>query len=217
MKAYFLAAALLVCLFTNAQTDLRFADSTAVWNLAETAYLETIDSPGIDGIPRTKVYHVEKDTFFNNHSYQKIMPQGWQRNLIRKDSTGRVYWFDHASGADKLIYDFGLEKGDTITLDTKSDWEWSDTLVTLVVDSVDSVFYGTWRKRLFLQCNSPHPCTWDGTYDTWIEGIGSLRSYFLRPYAYEPSRGIVLDSSASPKKASPTTSFPPAMLEWKML
>jgi hypothetical protein len=68
------------------QANVRFADSTAVWNQCHTILLEGIQ--GTFGDDRIDIYRVAQDTFFNNFSYQKIIsPSISTSAFVRQDST----------------------------------------------------------------------------------------------------------------------------------
>lgn len=150
----------------KAQTDFRFADSTAQWNVLTTTFL--MMGP-YDYYYSTQSYYVEKDTFFNNHAYQKIYPSNSGRTFLRKDSVSRVYLFNTWDTAEYLLYDFSQQSSDTILLAVD---KWRSGYC--IVDSVDSVNIIYPRKRMFVtyHFDASGP-------DIWIDGIGSLNSNFL--------------------------------------
>jgi hypothetical protein len=88
----------------------------------------------------------------------------WYRyGAIREDSLKRV--FIHRDGQQKLLYDFGLELGDSI----KNSWD-----IYVYVSSIDSVKIGpdsAWHKRLFFADRKDS----DNQLHPWIEGIGSIQ------------------------------------------
>jgi len=166
------------CISGKAQNDFRFADPTAVWNLHEFYYWAPSGSEEM-----TVTYRVQKDTTFNGFDYQKIIPRpSYSSNFIfiREDSTAKVFVNDDYylyPESERLVYDFSLNEGDTFKFFNPHP---QDTII-LMVDSTDTVTYGTPRKRMFMKCISEDDC-----FDiTWIEGIGSLNSHFLSPLVYE--------------------------------
>jgi hypothetical protein len=51
-----------------------------------------------------------------------------------------------------------------------------------VTDSIDTIFLFKDRKRIFVRCTFENENNFN-LYDVWIEGIGSLNTHFLFPYA----------------------------------
>jgi hypothetical protein len=179
---------LLINCLLPAQSDFRFADSTAQWKVCYTSLME--GEQGISSYDQMEMHQTANDTFFNNHSYQKITPgiiflgSVDEYALIRKDSLGKVYRFDNYTQADRLIYDFSLNAGDTLSV-LPSLTSWSSDTVLLLVDSTDTVIIGKARKRMYLRCLSGGPCPFFVSSDVIIEGIGSLKSCLFGPYIYE--------------------------------
>lgn len=176
-------AATLLC--QTPQHSFRFADTSAVWTQCQSIFFE--GPQGIDAVSHTDVYGISKDSFFNNFTYQKITPGLVSPSaFVRQDSTRKVFLYDFDLQSDRMIYDFGLNKNDTLRLYNSLHLyhpSLEDT-IKLVVDSTDTVIYGTARKRMFLRCITGTYCTWYRG-DVVIEGIGSLNSHFLSPYVYE--------------------------------
>ena len=186
-------AVVLFCSLSNAQNDFHFADSTATWDV-RVHYL--IGGPGIQnpyyGCAIYNDYKVIKDTFFNNLYYQEIN-RFIETAFFRKDSSGKVFLYDKGIETERMIYDFGLVKADTVALFIPN--QTSNGTVKLVVDSTDTVFYGIQRKRIFLRCVSASGHNCSPEEDVWIEGIGSLNSFFLKPYYHEFTTPIYFDLS----------------------
>jgi hypothetical protein len=164
MKTLLLFHTQFLVLLVGAQTDFHFADSTAQWQL-----LATYSGPPFTALV---VYNVESDTSMNGKMYQSII--GRERRYLRRDSAQRVYLRspDAFAGdtSDYLLYDFGKRAGDTI----KNPGSQLCGPVWCVVDSVDNVLLGRYRKRMFV--------TWHGGiigHDVWIDGIGAALSHFL--------------------------------------
>lgn len=187
-----------------AQTDFRFADSSAVW-VQCTAHCD--EGPyGVNCDISTDTFRVAGDTIINGISYQKIIPSNvwWhgissaQFHLLRKDSTGKVFEYNTdfvLSNSERLIYDFGLNQGDSFTVHfpphihgwagNDTTWVYSDS-IRFVVDTVDFIFIGTSKKRMYLR-NITDYYNYRYTYDTVIDGIGCFRSAFVSPYIHEYS------------------------------
>lgn len=130
-------------------------------------------------------YLIKGDTIINNHTYHIIQKVGVERQKVGAATCGSIlnYIDEHAGyfrndtsnkkvfyinpkvgiNQDSLLYDFDLEKGDTLT----------DSYLTggyvHLVDSVDTVnINGSLRKRFFINdsCQS-------GIDPVLIEGVGS--------------------------------------------
>jgi len=140
------------------QTNFRFSDSTAQWNVV-LFYDTWLPYPDYY---LTLVFQSESDTVLNGVSYQNI-----SGHFMRRDTTNRIYMYQ-TDTSEVFIYDFGANKGDTIYNLQNDD---NSQTYNTIVDSVDSVYVGHWRKRMFI---GPYP-------DIWIDGIGSLYSHFLYP------------------------------------
>lgn len=131
----------------SAQTDFRFADSTAQWNV--------IDYSGLYPFPvTTKIYEVNADAIVNGKTYQKIGPF-----YFRRDSLNRIYTPNY------LIYDFGKSANDSIS-------NVGPQNAFCYVDSVDSIMLGHYRKRMFIRYGIDYSQL--SFSDVWVDGIGSL-------------------------------------------
>lgn len=142
----------------NAQTYFPFATENKIWG--EITFLWTSVS--------TTYYKLQGDTIINNKSYKVIyssrdsLMQYWTKDnsFIRVDSIKKVYQYD--SEAEKLIYDFSLQLGDSIEVGSQGFYA--------KVDSTDSILInGQYRKRIIFD-------PWFNEF--WIEGIGSSSSPF---------------------------------------
>jgi hypothetical protein len=186
MKKILLLAFLALTFNSFSQTTFRFADSTAVWNQCHASFYE--GPQGTWATYQTNVYRVSGDSVLYNKTYQKIIP-GYpsyeaEYALIRKDSSSKVFLFDPDILSDRMIYDFGLNEDDTLRLFKPASFFEGEDTIKFVVDSTDSVTYGTLRKRMFVRCVSGNYCGWFSN-DILVEGIGSLSSHLLSPYIYE--------------------------------
>lgn len=166
MRNSFVFLLIVVCLKLEAQTSFRFADTTARWNIVTyengmwcncVSYYTTIRS-------------VEKDTAIGGLNYQQITG-----NIsVRQDSTGAVYQRLPSDLSERKIYDFGKVAGDTFRIENT----FGSLRCTVV--SVDSVYLITYnRKRVFIRYEADFGIF--GILDTWIEGVGSLKTNPFNP------------------------------------
>jgi hypothetical protein len=160
MKKGLLTGLLFVCYhFVFPQSNFRFADSGSVWNVIDEPF-SCIGSPGAICY-QTFTTAYENDTLISGRWYQNLSD-----NYLREDSLHKVYSF--ADNTDYLIYDFSKVAGDSI----------HETAVgeplTILVDSVDTVFIVHARKRMFVKYSGY-------LNDIWIDGIGSIYTNFLYP------------------------------------
>ncbi len=160
-----------------AQTNFRFADSTAQWTvLASTSW----------GQPSTPVYRVVGDTIIAGKQYQNINslnPFPLAIDPIRKDSTSKVFAKSPFDSVEIMIYDFGAVKGDSFAYNT-----YHIPYLACRIDSVDSIMLDRMRKRMFVTYMSDSfstsidpPLAPYRDYDVWIEGIGALYTPFYLP------------------------------------
>lgn len=177
MKHCYTLLLLIWCSLASAQTDFRFADSTAQWNVLESEYYFFGG-----GGQFTFSYLVGNDSVVNGYSYQSILCMSgsglflYQDSimLIRRDSLGRVYRRFHSDTSDMLIYDFSKGKGDTVVLLVPQLVYFGGLVCS--VDSTDSIVIGHSRKRMFITYSGSG---WNS--DVWIEGIGSTKSIWISP------------------------------------
>ena len=151
-----------------AQTDFRFADSTAQWNIliSENSWSQSVNTAEV---------LVIKDTIIDNLQYQAInvrMPLGafFAEEEFVRDTANKVYRRDNTDTIEHFIYDFGRQTGDTFYIDNGT------YPIYCHVDSVDTVILDKPRKRMYISNCYYEPCS-----DVWIEGIGSIGSFFLFP------------------------------------
>jgi hypothetical protein len=160
-------------LFTKAQSDFRFADSTAQWGVLETQY--PFWCPCYNWT--THHFSVVKDTLINGLNYQLVRENSLHDKFIRKDSTGEVFYRNRYDPAEFKIYDFGKVAGDTFRMN--SEYSAAFGPVLMYVCSTDTVNFDKPRKRMYLSpfdmagCNSPHNIA--------IEGIGMLNAHLFYP------------------------------------
>jgi hypothetical protein len=165
MKQLVLLIIMLVGYSASAQTNFRFADSTAQWNVLETGNALWCACYSYSTTSRMAL----GDTVIGSYNYQII--SGY---FIRRDSVGRV--FEYFSNSEKILYNFSLQAGDTLELGNYFDYSYLN--VTAYIDSTDSIMIDYPRKRLYLHYVGLNGGTFQ---DIWIEGIGSMWSDFLFP------------------------------------
>lgn len=154
----------------NAQSYIYhpFPDSDAVWRVDYYDY----SNPNCQWGPCAQYYYtLGKDTLIGSYLYKSVIPRGsgGLGGFIRQDISMKKVYVRVSDSTEKLLYDFTLNKGDTLQPNNINVW----SLDTIVVNSVDSVLInGQYRKRWVL---SP-PIFNDTTM--LIEGIGSNRGLF---------------------------------------
>ncbi|HLP21666.1 MAG TPA: T9SS type A sorting domain-containing protein [Chitinophagales bacterium] len=156
----------------------RFADSTAQWNV-----LEYYTGFAGDGYVSTLHFSANDDTLLNNQAYQ-IIDYDWRvyplesngKFYIRKDSTEKVYGRINVDSADYLLYDFGKLPGDSFVI---HDPRYLLYPTVVHVDSVANTFHGQARKVMHVSTSNEGVAL--NYKDVFVEGVGSLHSFFLYP------------------------------------
>jgi hypothetical protein len=177
----------LLSICSSAQPYVSFPDSDATWRVSHEWDVMTYDYYS---------YSIGGDTTINGIQYKKLVSlinnHVYDSNdsvigAIREDSLKRIFFYGRLtvqfenfdSVGEYLIYQFGLNIGDTIPL-----FKLNPSSGPVVVQDIDSVLVdGMYRKRytLWNQNAEYEPLGWYG--QTWIEGIGSDWG-LLGPYAY---------------------------------
>jgi hypothetical protein len=116
-----------------------------------------------DFIPTTTYGSTQGDTIINNHSYLKFYSETGSYYAIRQENK-KIYakYFDQSQ--EFLLYDFNVNKGDTIHSAAQRGYI-SRLPIVSDVDSVQ-LYNGEYRKRFIVN-----------GYDTWTEGIGSINGF----------------------------------------
>ncbi|HEX8515687.1 MAG TPA: T9SS type A sorting domain-containing protein [Bacteroidia bacterium] len=160
-----------------AQAYLTFPTDSVQWSVRQ-----TINSPFAQN---TDQFRIKGDTILNGITYGKMYTTPdvnyYSSNetlncFIRKDSTKKVFVkYPQGTGVDTteyLLYDFGCNIGDTISI--KLQHYTTQSIYLFEVTYIDSTTLGTGiTRRIFLNPASPliWACTAFGL--EWIEGIGS--------------------------------------------
>lgn len=175
MKKYLPLLFFLVSLQSFSQTDFRFADSTAQWNVLSAQWCMGAPCASF----QTMVYQVKVDTTINQLKYQivSLSATGIPSYFLRKDSLQKTYAFAHNDSVEHLLYDFGLNANDTVRVSGIAGNGIIFTTLCRVV-RVDSIMLNRLRKKIVV---SYYPDDTIYMQDTWIEGIGSVHTHFLTP------------------------------------
>lgn len=163
----------------KAQTDFRFADSTAQWNVVYGNYWDCHTTMCFEW--HTAIHKIKDDTVINGFYYQTIdgaLFPGGSQGFIRKDSAQKVFLRTHRDTVEDLLYDFSKQAGDTFSI---SYFRFSSRRKLFCnVLSTDTVVLDKPRKRLIVKYGDLWASPWYAE-EAWIEGIGSLQTYFLAP------------------------------------
>jgi len=145
----------------------------------------------------------EEDSLINGQIYHRIEEiETYSETLIqvyylREDvNSKKVFHYHEGLQTEFLLYDFGVQIGDTFDLETTLTWQ--DIVVSLphVVNNIDEVQLenGEWRKRIQLTRLATTITTPNSAWDlpetfqySWIEGVGcdSLRMVNYFPDAWQ--------------------------------
>jgi Secretion system C-terminal sorting domain len=128
-----------------------------------------------NGYPwRSNYIKFQGDTLINNVAYKKILrcndslQTDWFVNgYIREDTLKKVFLFNEQNQTDELIYDFGLEVGDSLT---KTNWDgWNIYLGSIEYVTLENSAVPIRQLNFYSD-----PDTSEGYWlATWYEGIGS--------------------------------------------
>jgi hypothetical protein len=166
MKKYLISYIIFLFTINSFCSEIPIIDTTKVWSVLNVEY-----SP-MGEFKSTHFFKFEDDTIIHDTLFYKIFES--------YDSTNSSWFFteqfisENASkiflrniyGINRILYDFNLNVGDTITqlnmFDQEMDWK---------LNTIDSIFLEkTWHKRLVFGILGCGGCP----NDIWIEGIGSL-------------------------------------------
>lgn len=160
MKSYLLTIFSFIITAGLFSQQTHFPDSNAVWSVLDFKYVTDGDST-VNGKEYIKFYSID-DTVITSTSQKKLA------GLIREDTNTRKVWGIYPDSAQEmLLYDFSLEKGDTIKVTM---FHYGFATHNVKVDSIDTInINGINHKRLHLKESGVNH--WGGEF--WIEGIGS--------------------------------------------
>jgi hypothetical protein len=156
----------------KAQTYVPFPDTNAYWNEIK-QYQGICDPP--DYCKYT--FYFDGDTLINAESYHKVYVDdsiyiSYMGGLREIDKKVYFFWRDCADPV--LLYDFGLNVGDSVRL--ACDLCYFEGPLYMKVTSVDSVLIGdtSYRRRINFDY---------GPEQSWIEGIGSVGGLFYPAFS----------------------------------
>lgn len=124
------------------------------------------------------------DTLINGMNYSQV----WEcdiayRGALRDDGLGRIYYVPKDETVERLVYDFSLNTGDTVTVYIEDPFNTPNYAMQNV--QVSNVQYidinGVQRKAL------------DMSGSQWIEGIGCTQGLFREPWANVSNYGTGLE------------------------
>ncbi|OIO99747.1 MAG: hypothetical protein AUJ97_08545 [Bacteroidetes bacterium CG2_30_32_10] len=121
------------------------------------------------------------DTIINSTNYNKLYSSwldtvnfnGYVGGLRQDYANKKTYFIYNGETEENIIYDFALQEGDTFYIHYPNEQPWFDILINK--DSVEIVD-GTYRKRFNFN---------DSYMNTWVEGIGCMRTFIYRPIGLE--------------------------------
>ncbi|MDY0076556.1 MAG: T9SS type A sorting domain-containing protein [Bacteroidales bacterium] len=169
MKTLISTLFVLVSLLAFGQNPYQIADSTKKWSTVKHAMLPM----GIIACDGTKTTKFQEEVIINNTTYFRVfeaqdsLQQNWSHiGYLTEDTLSKkVYYAGWNAEAIGLIYDFGLSVGDSVVVDNY--YAGYENLL-MVCEGIDSVnINGMYKKAFFLRA------PYYGTYDSWIEGVGS--------------------------------------------
>lgn len=156
----------IVCTIIFAQNYYPFPSSNTIWN--NHLYVSSGATMDISSITRLGIFG---DTIFNELNYHKLylIENDTIINLNKmtyyaaiRENNNQVFVKLIENNYEILVYDFGLDIGDTIISNATSGYLANNTNVILNIDSVQ-VNDNSYRKRFKISNN-----------EYWIEGIGSI-------------------------------------------
>ncbi len=172
MKKIFLSLAII--LFALIAKSQSLVDTNFVWSEINETYNY------LDTIRQTKYIKFSGDTIIETKHYKKVMRSDdefmttwyhYDDYYIREDTSKKVFLY--TNGEDKLIYDFGVNIGDTINL------EYGDSFIACVDTIYTENVLGINRKKIILRDSS-------GYNAIWYEKIGNIteQNILLPTYGY---------------------------------
>jgi len=177
MKLKFTALAsicLLICTMACTKSNGKQV-SNAYTPIIDTSLRWTIEKRFNKDAYRTVIfeYRIGKDSVFGSKVYQSVMSKNITAGdntetvvaYLRETSDGKIYQIDVYDATEYLIYDFGVQQGDT---DTIKNGCFEQKLTVASVENI--VVNNSNRKKIVLN----YKCFPPSSTRTWIEGIGSL-------------------------------------------
>jgi hypothetical protein len=109
----------------------------------------------------------EYRTFLYSQNENQVQ---WQEyDLLLREDSGKIYSYVGEGKEERLLYDFNMQVGDSITYDFNSD----ALFISKVVDIKDSLINNSIRKVFYIS-NYLSNGWYSSAPEVWIESIGSL-------------------------------------------
>ncbi|GHT76005.1 hypothetical protein FACS189463_0220 [Bacteroidia bacterium] len=129
-----------------------------------------------------KKYWFDGDTIINSKRYTKVYQQYCYSETeygdldyfaaVREDTIGeKIYCIQQEDGVERLLADFDVNVGDEIKVYTYEN-ECPVCEVTVWVRNIDFIQFANQSRKRITVAN--HPTLGDVTWDSWVEGIGSI-------------------------------------------
>ncbi len=138
-------------------------------------YCNVIDCP--NGEYYNNSFGYDQDTVICGNNFHRFRYVHFGYPLHFRVENGKYWELDvqDPCGPGTLLYDFGLEVGDTFVLPGFNQLYWQpDTLTVIEVNEI-TLNNGEDRKRILLESNLPF-----SDLHEWVEGIGDIRNGFFR-------------------------------------
>lgn len=177
-KIYFAFLPLLFSVWLNAQTYYPMLDSINEWSYAtsllgvrhaQPSQVLTNCSYPMMSWQSFKEYTLP-DTLIGSNTYRPVINslQNCTIGYIREDTAARKVWFlDNNSPTEKLLYNFSMQVGDTISINFLTGNLFLSGVYTL--DSIGTINTLAGQRRTFNLSN--HALSWSRRM-VWIEGMG---------------------------------------------
>jgi hypothetical protein len=165
MKTFLVLVIGLFSVISASAQSIHFPDSNAIWSVYMTKYFVNGDSVVNEKVYK-KYYSTEDSTFITSNFFA----------LLREDTISKeVFVIPSRTYEEKLLYDFSIILGDSVTVFPDRDYTAEYDLVPVIarVIHIDSVIIdGNLRKRYEISNNRLV------LSEQWIEGIGSTYGIF---------------------------------------
>lgn len=168
MKKALILLLAMIPVLTQGQVMEALVDTTKLWS----SVVQQIFPPAY-----TKSHYVKfnGDTIVDSQHYAKVWTSedslmlSWNLDgIIREDINHQVFYRPISGTVDHLIYDFGMQVGDTIQL-------WNQNFPKLRLSLIDSIYiYDKYVKRFSFDPLSPKQGESRQNANVWYEGIGDL-------------------------------------------
>jgi len=182
----------LMCGKTQAQAYTPFPDSNAVWYELTETYINYPDTTQY----QTKLYGIFDDTLINNQLYKKLYlndglidstiqlssPNTVYFCALRQDTAlKKVYFIPKDSLNELVLYDFGVNVGDTIFVYN----EWGAKVKGWCYCKGPTMIGGKNRNTICIQTFNIH-----SFFHICVEGVGNIRGLFETFYEFSSNKAV---------------------------